>query len=62
MIDTGIGPVFAFCETWMKCTFIEFSIEAKCLDGAAPLHFCVVRLSYFPEWHDFNATSPLNCC
>jgi hypothetical protein len=26
----------------MNCTFINFSIEAKCLDGAAPLHCCVV--------------------
>jgi hypothetical protein len=25
----GMGPVFAFCETLMNCTFIYFSIEAK---------------------------------
>ena len=37
-----MGPVFAFCETAMNCTFINFSIEAKCLDGSAPLHCCVV--------------------
>jgi len=24
MIETGMGPVFAFCETWMKCTFTNF--------------------------------------
>src|SRR5216683_73125 len=29
MIETGMGPVFAFCETAMKCTFIDFSIEAE---------------------------------
>ncbi len=29
MIDTGMGPVFAFCETATKCTFIDFSIEAE---------------------------------
>jgi hypothetical protein len=28
MIDTGMGPVFAFCDAWMNSTFIEFSIEA----------------------------------
>src|SRR5712672_2581678 len=43
MIDTGMGPVFAFCETAIKWTFIYFSIEAKCLDGSTPLHCCVVR-------------------
>jgi hypothetical protein len=29
MIDTGMGPVFAFCETAMNCTLIVFSIEAE---------------------------------
>src|SRR5208283_6091913 len=43
MIDAGMGPVFAFCETGMKCTFIECSIEAKCLDGSAPARCCTSR-------------------
>jgi hypothetical protein len=43
MIDTGMGPVFAFCEAAIKWTFIYLSIEAKCLDGSTPLHCCVVR-------------------
>ena len=29
MIETGMGPVFAFCETAMKCTFTDFSIGAE---------------------------------
>src|SRR6202022_3679177 len=43
MIETGLGPSFAFCETGIKCTFTGYSIEAECLDGSAPLHCCVVR-------------------
>src|SRR5712671_1885545 len=27
-MDTGMGPVFAFCETAMHCTLIVFYIEA----------------------------------
>jgi hypothetical protein len=56
-----MGPVFAFCETAMNYTFIDFSIEAKCLDGAAPLHCCVVgsrRLR--SDGGAVDATSPLN--
>jgi hypothetical protein len=29
MIDTGIGPVFAFCETAIKWTFISHSIGTE---------------------------------
>jgi len=32
----GIGPVFAFCETAMKCTFIDFSIEARWIRTLGP--------------------------
>src|SRR6266446_6331277 len=28
MIEAGIGPVFAFCDTAMKCALIRYSIEA----------------------------------
>src|SRR5271157_5645355 len=28
MTEAGIGPVFAFCETAMKCALIGYSIEA----------------------------------
>jgi protein tyrosine phosphatase (PTP) superfamily phosphohydrolase (DUF442 family) len=28
-MDAAMGPVFAFCETAMNCTFIYFSIEAE---------------------------------
>src|ERR1700732_5168496 len=28
MIDAGMGPVFAFCETAIKCALIGYSIEA----------------------------------
>ena len=36
MIVTGIGPVFAFCETLVNRAFTVFSIGAGCPDGAAP--------------------------
>src|SRR5580704_19594941 len=31
-----MGPVLAFCETWVKRVFAAFSIGAGCPDGAAP--------------------------
>jgi hypothetical protein len=57
-----MGPVFAFCETAMNCTLIKFSIEAKGLDGAAPLHCCVVGSEIGTERDGPDATSPLNGC
>jgi hypothetical protein len=58
-----MGPVFAFCEAAIKWTFIDFSIEAKCLDGSAPLHCCVVGSEMRAEWiAAVYATSPLNGC
>jgi hypothetical protein len=58
-----MGPVFVLAETAMNCTFIDFSIEAKCLDGSAPLHCCVVG-SRESELGGIapGATSPFNCC
>jgi hypothetical protein len=36
VIVTGMGPVFAFCETEVNRVFTAFSIGAECPDGAAP--------------------------
>src|SRR5262249_42291869 len=63
MIDTGMGPVFAFCETWMKSTFTEFLHRSEMLRRAGPTTLLRSE-GRFPlrGGNAADATSPLSCC
>ena len=50
MIDTGRGPVFAFCETAMKCTFINFSIGAGLPRRVGPRTLLYAEVEFLKNW------------
>jgi hypothetical protein len=50
MIDTGMGPVFAFCETAMKCTLINFSIEAEMPRQSGPATLLRSGVEGLEDW------------
>jgi hypothetical protein len=50
MIDTGMGPVFAFCEIAMKCTFINFSIGAGLPRRVGPRTLLYAEVEGLKNW------------
>jgi hypothetical protein len=50
MIVTGMGPVFAFCETAMKCTFINFSIGAELPRRLGPRTLLYAEVEGLKDW------------
>ncbi len=58
-----MGPVFAFWETAMNCTFIDFSIEAEMPRRRGPATLLLRSGGGLrAERIGADATSPLNFC